>query len=125
MQLTINETLSIYHSLTNLKNENSLSVFMAWAIDDILKELQTHVERAQKEQNKLLKQYGTLKDEDTQQYEISPENKGNYIKSINDLTAYKVDVNIKKIAFNDLQKENIKVSKNIDISILRLIIDND
>lgn len=125
MQLTINEALSIYHSLTNLKNENSLSVFMAWAIDDILKELQTHVERAQKEQNKLLKQYGTLKDEDTQQYEISPENKENYIKSINDLTAYKVDVNIKKIAFNDLQKENIKVSKNIDISILRLIIDND
>lgn len=124
MTLKIFECLSIYNSLNSIKKENSLSFSTAWIIDDILKELQTHVERAQTEQNSLYKKYGDKVEGKDGVYEIREAEKGQFLDEFNKVNLFEVEVNIKKIAFDDLQKEEIKVSKNVDVSIMRLIIEN-
>ena len=124
MNLTIEQCISIFNSLNTLKQENTLSFSLIWSFDDIINELKTHVERGEKERQKLIKMFGDeVKDkEDT--YEIKETNKGQFLKELQKVFNYSVEVDIKKLTFDELQKEDLKVSKNVDTATLRLIIEN-
>lgn len=124
MNLTIEQCISIFNSLNTLKQKNTLSFSLIWSFDDIINELKTHVERGEKERQNLIKKFGDEVNDKEDTYEIKEANKGQFLEELQKVFNYSVKVDIKKLCFDDLQKEDLKVSKNVDTSTLRLIIEN-
>lgn len=125
MKLTIEQALSIYNSLSTIKNDNSISIKIVWAIDDILELLKKHVERGEKERQNLLKKYGDEVKDKEGVFEIKDDKKEIFFNELKEIFDYEIEEDIKQISFDDLQKEEIKISKNVDTAILRLIIKNE
>ena len=108
MKLTIEKALSIYNSLSTIKNDNSISITMVWAIDDILEQLKKHVERGENERQNLLKKYGDEVKDKQGVFEIKDDKKEICFNELKEIFDYEIEEDIKQISFDDLQKEEIK-----------------
>lgn len=120
MQITIESALAIYNTLNELRNNNVLKFGLAWLIDDNLKALSTHVDRAQNEHDQLLNKYGTLIDEVQKKYNIESENIEVYQKDWQKVTSHKIDIELKEISFSDL--ENLSITAGASIKHLEPLI---
>lgn len=123
MNLTIDQCIGITSALNQIKNANNLSFSFAWKLDDIINELKTHVERGQIEQLKLLHEYGTELSEQPGNFTISPDRRMDYLQAVEPVMNHIVDVKIMKFELNQFKREKIIIPSQVNISFLRLIID--
>lgn len=123
MNLTIDQCIGITSALNQIKNANNLGFSLAWQLDDIINELKTHVERGQSEQLKLLHEYGTELSEQPGNFTISPDKRIDYLQAVEPVMNHIVEVEIFPIELKQFKREKIIIPSQVNISFLRLIID--
>lgn len=117
MKLLIKDCIGIFNTIEFFK-EAGIDFELAWKLDDIRQVVLKHVERAEKEKVKIAEKYGVKNDDNN--YKIKPENFQIFNTELEKVLTVEVDVELKKIPFDDLK--GLKLNGTTDISSFRKVV---
>lgn len=110
------EIVNGFNSINSLVESNKIGFKLAWDLEDLLEVLKKPYERYHKERLKLLEKFGSKKEEGESVFLIATENLKSFNKEIVDLETTEIEIDFKKIDFNDLFSSDIKLESPAKIS---------
>lgn len=121
MKLTVGQCFSIYQTIEAIKKDNKCDFETIWQLSDAQLAVEKHAKRADEEQQKLVKKYGT--EQDDQMFKIDPEKIPEFNAKINEVMNYDVEVEIKKLSYEKLLKSDLKFNGETDFITFKKIVE--
>jgi len=122
MKVEIIKVVAADVTLKELQKENAIPFTLAWEIDDMLEIFSKHVERFNKERQKLVTELGEPDKENPEMYHIKTESIKNYNEKIEEIASFEVELEgLKKLKKEDLK--SLVIPGSITIADIKEFID--